>query len=262
MTRYLTAAALALVLSAPAFAQEPAGDWIVTVRGNAKVQPAFPGAKNYGVMGYPSLSFRRATTPQRFTAPDDNISFALYDAGWLKAGPSARFMGARRASEHRILTGIHDVGWTLELGGFVELWPMEKLRGRIDLRQAVNGHKGFVADLGLDYVETAGAWTFSIGPRVSYGDQSFMRSWFGVTPAEAVANGRVTAYTASSGFSSVGTTVGATYTFNPQWQLTAYARYDQLIGPAARSPVVRVLGTEHQATFGLKLAYSFGVKGF
>ena len=262
MTRFLTTAALATLLVSPALAQEPAGDWIVTLRGNAKVQPSYPGAKSYGVMGFPSLSFRRATTPQRFTAPDDNISFALYDGGWLKAGPSARFMGARRAKDHRELTGIHDVNWTLELGGFVELWPMEKIRGRLDLRQAVNGHNGFVADLGLDYVETAGAWTFSIGPRVSYGDQRFMRSWFGVTPAEALANGRVTPFNASSGVSSVGGTVGATYTFNPQWQLTAYARYDHLTGSAARSPVVRILGSESQATFGLKLAYSFGVKGF
>ncbi len=253
--------AILLATTGPLAAQTASpDDWIVTIRANARLQPAYPGAKNFGFTAYPSFSFRRASTKQTFTAPDDQISFALYDNGWLKAGPSGRFISARKAKDHRELTGIHDVDWTLELGAFAEFWPLEKVRARLDLRKAVNGHKGFVADAGVDFVETSGAWTFSVGPRIVYGDQTFAKAWFGVTPAESVANGRVAPYNASSGLNSVGATASVNYTFDSQWQATAYVRHDHLVGAAARSPVVRVLGTDQQTTFGLKIAYSFPVK--
>ncbi len=257
-----TLAALTLGATA-ASAQTPAPDsWIVTVKANGVVGPAYPGSKDFGVIAYPSFSLRRASTPATFSAPDDNISFALFDQGWIKAGPSGRFIGQRKAADHRELTGIHDVDWTLEGGAFLEVWPMQNLRARVDLRHAFNGHNGLVGDLALDFVQPLGAWTVSVGPRASFGDASYARAYYGVTAAEALANGRVTAFNPSGGITSVGVTAAASYTFSPQWTATGYVRYDNLVGSAGRSPIVKTLGTESQFTFGLKLAYSFTTSGF
>lgn len=236
--------------------------WIVTLKGNANVGPAYPGAKSFSFFGYPSLSLRRASTPATFSAPDDNFSLALYDLGWLKVGPSGKIIGERRAGDHRELTGIHDVDWAVEGGAFVEFWPMQQIRGRIDIRHGLHGHYGWVGDIGLDYVQTAGAWTFSVGPRAAFGDSSYTNRYFGVTLGEAIANTRVAPYTPTGGFTSVGATASATYAFSPQWAATGYVRYDQLVGSASRSPIVRTLGTDQQFTFGVKLAYSFATTGF
>ena len=47
------------------FAPEPIQDssgWIVTVKGNLRVGPSYPGSDEFSFIGYPSLSFRRAGT--------------------------------------------------------------------------------------------------------------------------------------------------------------------------------------------------------
>jgi outer membrane protein len=236
--------------------------WIVTVSGNAVALSAYPGASSFSFTGYPSLSFRRASTPPTFSAPDDNISFAIYDNGVVKAGPSAKFVGSRRATDHRELTGLRDVDWTIESGAFVELWPMQKLRTRVDLRYGLHGHGGIVADLGADYVESFRNWILSAGPRASLGNGSFARTYFSVSPSEAIANGRITPYTASGGLTSLGATAALSYIFSPEWRATGYMRYDHLTGGPAKSPIIRVLGTSEQFTYGLKLSYSFSTKGF
>ena len=240
----------------------PSDSWIVTLKANGVIGPAYPGAKSFGAIAYPSLSVRRASTPASFSAPDDKISFALFDQGSIKAGPSARFIGARKAGDHHELTGIHDVDWTMEGGAFLEVWPMQNLRARLDVRRGLHGHQGMVADVGLDFVQPYGAWTFSIGPRASLGDHSYSAAYFGVTPQDAVSNGRATAFNPSGGLTSVGATAAATYQFSPQWATTGYVRYDNLVGQAAKSPIVRVLGKEQQFTLGVKVSYSFSTIGF
>lgn len=236
--------------------------WVVTINGNGVVAPRYPGAKTFGFVGYPSLSFRRASTPKAFTAPDDNISFALYDNGMFRAGPTGKFVNSRRAADSRELAGLRDVDWTIEAGGFVELWPMPKLRTRVDLRRGMHGHQGLVADVGADYVERLDAWTLSAGPRASFGNGAFARTYFSVSPAEAIANGRITPYVATGGITSIGWTTAVSYAFSTEWQATAFAHVDHLTMAATRSPIVRVLGSQQQFTFGLKLSYSFSTVGF
>ena len=256
----IASGASALAQTAPSVqATDP---WVVTISGNAVAAPAYPGAKTFGFLGYPSLSFRRASTEQSFSAPDDNISFTLYDTGPFRAGPSGKFIGSRRAADHHELAGLRDVDWTIEAGGFLEFWPMQKLQTRLDLRHGLHGHEGVAGDLGADYVERFNAWTASIGPRASFGNGMFARTYFSVSSAEAIASGRVAPYVASGGITSLGATAALSYTFSPEWRATGYMRYDHLTGAAGKSPIVRVLGTNEQFTYGLKLSYSFSTQGF
>jgi outer membrane protein len=236
--------------------------WVVTLGGNAVAAPAYPGARSFGFLAYPSLSFRRASSEQSFSAPDDNISFTLYNTGTFRAGPSGKLVGSRRAADHRELAGLRDVDWAIEAGGFVEFWPMQKLRTRLELRHGLRGHEGVVGDLGADYVETFNAWTASIGPRASFGSSTYARAYFSVSPAEAAASGRVAPYGASDGITSVGATAALSYTFSPELRATGYVRHDHLTGAAGKSPIVRVLGMNEQSTYGLKLFYSFSTNGF
>ena len=45
---------------------------------------------------------------------------------------------------------VGDVGFTVEVGGFVEIFPSDNFRIRAELRQGLGGHEGLVGDLGAD----------------------------------------------------------------------------------------------------------------
>lgn len=235
-------------------------DWIVTVRAKALLSPDYPGAKDLGFIAYPALSLRKASTPATFSAPDDNISLALFDRGWLKAGPVGKFIPRRCACDHPELFGIHNVGWGVELGGFVEIWPSDRFRTRFELRQGIGGHGGLVGTITADFVQPFGNWTFSLGPRLNIVSNQFANTYFSVTPWEAAFNGRATPFKASGGFESIGATAAATYQWSPSWATTGFVRYERLVGDAGRSPISGVLGSRNQWTIGGNIAYSFSMK--
>lgn len=231
--------------------------WIVTVKGNLKVGPSYPGADDYSFVGFPSLSFRRAGTPERFSAPDDGLSFSFLEESNVRIGIVGRYQGGRYLEDNHELFGLNKINWAVEPGVFVEYWPVAFLRARAELRHGINGHHGFVADFGLDYVQSFGAFSFSVGPRLALGDTDFTETYFGVTPWEAALNGQVTPYKPSGGITSVGATAGITYKWDEQWATTGYVTYKRLVGDAADSPIVKRFGSENQIGLGLTVSYSF-----
>ncbi len=243
----------------PLFTTLPASPtgWIVTIKGNVKLGPSYPGADDFSVFGYPSLSLRRAGTPERFSAPDDGLSFSFLEESALRIGVVGRFQGGRYLEDDRRLFGLQKIDWAVEPGVFVEYWPVGFLRARAEVRRGFNGHEGFVADLGLDLVQKFGAFTFSAGPRLALGDAEFTRTYFGVTPFEAALNGMVTPYRPSGGITSVGATAGVTYDWSEQWSTTAFVSYKRLVSDAADSPIVKRFGSENQIGLGLTISYSF-----
>jgi outer membrane scaffolding protein for murein synthesis (MipA/OmpV family) len=168
-----------------------------------------------------------------------------------------RFQGGRYLEDDRRLFGLDKINWAVEPGVFVEFWPVEFLRARAEVRRGFNGHDGFVADFGLDYVQRFGAFTASVGPRLSLGDNNFTRTYFGVSPFEAALNGQVTAYRPSGGITSVGALAGLSYDWSKAWSTTAYVSYKRLVGDAADSPIVKRFGSENQIGLGLTVSYSF-----
>lgn len=256
VTVTLAAAMSATTASAQTFSPF-SGEWIVTLKGNVVASPSFPGSKKLRLFGYPSMSFRRAGTPERFSAPDDTISFGVLNFGRFRAGPSFAFVGSRTRSDDARLAGLRKLDWTLEAGLFAEFWPVDVLRARVDVRRGFHGHRGVVADFGLDGVLRSGPWTFSAGPRISFATSRYMQTYFGVTPAESAANGLVPAYRADGGVHSAGAIVAASYRWSPQWAVTVYGKWERLAGSAGKSPIPRRLGSRDQFTFGARLARSF-----
>jgi MipA family protein len=251
--------------TAPAQAADPLFDpapvassnWIVTLKGNLRVGPSYPGADDYSVYGFPSVSFRRAGAPQRFSAPDDGLSFSFLDESAVRIGVVGRFQGGRYYKDDRRLFGLAKIDWTVEPGLFLEYWPVDYLRARAEIRRGFGGHEGFVADLGIDLVQSFGAFSLSVGPRLSLGDSEFTKTYFGVTPIEAAVNGQVTPYSPSGGLTSVGATAGLTYDWSEAWSTTAFVSYKRLVGDAADSPIVKRFGSENQVGLGLTVSYSF-----
>lgn len=248
---------------APPPAAAPAPGWTVSVGVGPEVLPSFPGARTYRVWPTGTLAWRGPNDPPAFAAPDDGFGVALLDLGWIKAGPVGRVLPRRGLSNgNGNFFGLHNIGWTLELGGFVELWASENLRTRLELRQGVNGSRGLEGNVGIDFVERYGPFTFSIGPRLALGNDRFMNAYFSVTPAEALANGIVSPYRAYGGVTSFGGLTSVKYDIAPTWSVTAFGGYNRFVNSAAESPIPNRLGSLNQFSAGALVAYSFNLNWF
>lgn len=252
------AADMPMAAQAPAFTQVDQTLWIVTVTGNLQATPRYPGSGDYTGIGYPSASIRRAGTPARFSAPDDGISFSLYDTANFRIGPTARYVPGRYFGDDRKhLFGLRDARFSIEPGVFVEYYPVDWLRARAEIRHGTIGHHGIVGSVGLDVIQPVGAFQVSLGPRFTFGDEAFAKRYFGVSPVEALVNGRLTAYRPDS-YTTVGALGALTYRFNEQWAATGYVGYNRIVGSSADSPLVRRgFGTPNQFVFGAKVDYAF-----
>ena len=235
--------------------------WIITFGANLAAAPSYLGSSTRTIQLLPDVSFRRTGEKAGFSAPDDGFDYAILDEDWLRAGPVAKFVSARSASGNRELAGLRFVDWTLETGAFVEYWPVGKLRTRAEIRQGFNGHHGIAASLAADWVEQLGSFTFALGPRMNFGTGEFTRTYFSVSQAESIANGRVAPYRAKAGMSSLGAAGSASYAYSPLWTGTVYASYDRLVADAGRSPIARQLGSRDQFTVGTIVSRSFLFKG-
>jgi outer membrane protein len=240
----------------------PAKGWTVTLGASAVYGPDYDGAKGRGFSAMPSFSISRADRASRFSAPDDGMDFALYETERFSIGVVGDYKAGRYTKHDRRLVGLRDVPWSLEGGVFAEIWPVQdRLRARVELRKGLRGHHGVVADFSADWVETAGSFTFALGPRLMLGSASYMRSNYGVTTWESALNGLIPAYRPGGGMKSYGVAGSVEYAWNESWSTTVFARYDRMAGDAARSPLVRQIGDRNQFSLGVSTSYSFDIGG-
>jgi outer membrane protein len=139
----------------------------------------------------------------------------------------------------------------------VEYQLAPSFRFRSEVRRGLGGHDGWIGNVGADFVmRDKDRYLFSIGPRVTVSDRNYHRAYFGVTPQESVATG-LAVYDPDGGVHAVGAAAGLLFGLGPNWGIYSYAKYDRLVGDAARSPVVRQLGSRDQFSGGLALTYTW-----
>jgi outer membrane protein len=254
----------AFTLPAPPFelplVPSVSGSWTATVGIGAEYKPDFEGAKRSMLSPVPIFSIRRAGSPEQFRAPLDGASIALLDFGNLRAGPAAKFKAARNAASFPELNGFGNVNAAVEIGGFVEYFPVDWFRTRVEARQGFGGHNGVVADFSADViVPVLPQLTLSAGPRFTWESTNATAPYFGITAVQAMATG-LPAFNARGGAHSVGAGAQATYRINPQWEVRSYVEYARLLGDAANSPLVVQRGSANQTTVGVGASYSFDFK--
>ncbi|MCC3245250.1 MipA/OmpV family protein [Methylocystis sp. WRRC1] len=253
---WLIGAASATELTPPP--KTDANGWIVTVSVTGAVAPSFPGSGQMRPYPFPSVSFRKVGEPELFSTPDEGFGLALIDLGYLRAGPVANFVFQRGQRDG--LFGLRRIGLTHEVGGFVEVNPLEHVRLRAELRQGVDGHRGFVAALYADAYQSFGRFRVSAGPRLNFGDNIYANAYFSVTPFEALINGRLTPYNATGGFTSAGGMATVRYDFDEWTSVSVFGGGQRLLGGVGGSPIPNLIGSRSQYTAGLSVARSFEVR--
>jgi outer membrane protein len=258
----LTGAVFILSIAAPASAQDEAspGGRTVTLGLGPQIYPLYPGAHDYNIGPLPIFGLRRPGEPIVFGSADDAAGFGLlgYDSV-INFGPAVRFQGKR--DEDDVGAPVGNVGFTVEVGGFVNINPSRNFRIRAELRRGVGGHKAWVGWLGADLIARDDQnYIFSIGPRVRWGNNRYNDTYFGL-PTAIPASGLPAAYNPGGGVTAIGGIANFTHRLGRNWGLQAYAGYDRLVGDAADSPIVRAFGSRDQFSGGGGLWIEFNVGG-
>jgi outer membrane protein len=221
-----------------------------------QLYPSYPGSDSYDVGPYIDFSRTRGDKPFDFEAPDQSFGFSVVDTGTFAFGPAANLEGSRTAED--VGAPLPKVKTTFEVGGFAHVYVSENFRLRGEVRKGLGGHDGWTGVGSADFVMRDGdEWLFSIGPRVTWSDDTYHDSWFGVAPADAVPSG-LPAYNPNGGIQAYGAAASFLTQLSARWGIMTYAKYDRLTGDAADSPIVRVHGSRDQFSGGLALSYTFG----
>jgi outer membrane protein len=257
MKAILLAAAAILAVTSPAAAQDD-NDIRVRVGLGGQLEPKFIGSNDVEFGPLWDIDLARGTNLFPFESPDDSFGIRLFSKGGFTVGPAANIEWKRKESD--VGAPVGKVKTTVEVGGFAEYLPSETIRLRTDLRKGLGGHAGLVGSFGADRIWRDGdRYVFSIGPRVLFSDAKYQRAYFGVDSAAALASG-LPASSPSGGIHAVAAASGLSYQFSPKFGAFGFARYERLVGDAAKSPIVRDLGSRNQLSGGIGLSYTFTVK--
>ena len=259
--KYLLIATIVLMpLSGTASAQDE-GTIRVRVGAGAQFRPKFIGADKSSLAPLVNFKFARGTKEFSFGAPDDSPSIAVVSKNGFSLGPAANIEGRRKPSD--VGAPVDSVSRTFEAGAFAQYLAGDSFRLRAELLKGINGDEGIRGSLGADKIWRDGdKYVFSIGPRVLFGDSRFQRAYFGVSPAASLASG-LPAYRPSGGIYAIAAASGLSYQLGKgPWGLFGYARYERLVGHAAKSPIIREFGSRNQYSGGIGLSYTFNIHAY
>ena len=234
---------------------QDANDIRVRVGAGAQLQPDFIGAKGTDIAPLFHINIAHGTDFFRFTAPDDSPGIDILSSKGFSFGPAVNMQRPRKQSD--VGAPVGSVSRTIDVGAFAQYLLPGSFRIRAEVLKGINGHHGLLGSLGADKIWRDGdRYVFSIGPRVLISDGRFERAYFGVTPDAALASG-LPAYRPKGGIYGVALASGASYALSERWGLFGFGRYERLVGNAARSPIVRDLGSRNQWSAGVGLDYTF-----
>lgn len=233
------------------------GDWYLTVGATGMVAPDFEGARDYMFRASPIISLGKAGPEARFTSRNDNISLALVDEAGLRAGVTGKLLFSRDQDDSPALRGLEPIRWGGEAGGFIEFYPADWMRVRVEARHGIRSHDGIVGDLAVDaFHDVSETVRVSAGPRLSFASKDYFEAYYGVTPAESVASG-LTPFEPESGIRSAGVGGAVTWKVNEKTTTSLFGEYSRLMGSAADSSLVRERGSRDQFTVGVSGTYRF-----
>jgi outer membrane protein len=218
----------------------------------------YPGSRFDSTHGVPvvSISYDRyfiGGVPGGGGAPAGIGAYLVRNEHWavgLDVGGGGR--QPRRASDDPVLRGWGNIPGTVR-GGIFASYNMDWLSAHGSISLA--GHnEGAVASFGFDakYHATP-RLTLSIGPEVTWVNNQYAMTFFGLNAAQSQIAG-IAPYRARSGINSVGGSANASYMLTKQWSIAAHVSYGRLEGDAANSPVTT---DKTQRVYGAFVMYRF-----
>jgi outer membrane protein len=225
--------------------------WQISLGGGALVAPEYPGADSYKASPVPAIDITYRNTI--FLNSRNGLGAYAINNDRYTLGGSLFFRGGRDEDDSDRLRGMGDIDAAAQgrIFGRVAFGPVDL---GATLTKDFGGSDGFTADVTLSS-------NFKIGERirltpggfVSYGDDDFMETWFGVSGDQSSRSG-LARYDAGGSIKSVGAFLRGSYQLTDNWSLASSIRLEYLTGDAADSPIVE---QRVQPSFALTVNYRF-----
>jgi len=226
--------------------------WDLTIGGAAELAPSVPGDSRYRVNPYPFFDLRYRTLA--FASVMEGLGINLLYRKGMRAGVALTYDLGRDAGRDDRLHDLGDVNWAPEIKLFAEyvLFPVVL---RADVRRALGGYDGVVADLGAYApVLALRRLTVLVGPSVTYESSHYQQSYYGISTEQASKTGFPDFTPANNliGNIRVGTTVE--YDLTRHFALEAQVGVERFVGSVTASPLVR---SDYQEIVGTYFTYEF-----
>lgn len=252
----ISLAALAPAALADGTPTGPKPNWTVIVGGGGLYTPDYEGSDDSEFRALPFIRVQYQDWVS-FSVPE-GLKVTAVNEGPFKAGAIAGYRFDRDADDNVALAGWGDVDGALELGAFAEV-KLDSIKLSLEGRQGISGDDtGLIATLSARYETRIAGAIVSVGPKVSWVDDDYAQTYFGITPAQAAASVLgYSPYAADSGIKDYGVGLMVMQPLGGNWSVTALASVSRLTGDAADSPIVAAQGSETQVTAGLFVGYRF-----
>ena len=260
----LNCAALALLtltaVRAAAGGFDFANGWAETdlqVGGFVAVAPKYEGSKEYRVYGFPIVAPSgygiAAQGTVQFRGVDD-LRFRLINYNGFEFGPLVGWRFNRKQSDAERLNGLGDIDGGAVAGAYVAYRAGMFMPYLSYHNQVTGDNTGGLFRFGLESrIDIAPRQSVTATVGASYGDDTYMDTYFSVTPAQSAASlAGLSAYNADAGFKSVFLGLTSDVPLSESWILKLSGRYVRLVGDAASSPIVE---EKNQFYAGLGLTY-------
>jgi MipA family protein len=270
-------ACVAAISSSPAHAQvkKDESPWSISLGlfvtsspeyegGKKRVTGALPDfnlsyrTKDFGTFGVGSKSRGASWT----IIDKEEYSFGIAIGG--DAGRTDKKDGTAFRPGSKRLLGLGEIKSSAEFGVFGHIVAgvpisLQIMKGAGDGKPdskdfSIKGHGGTRAELGVEIPwKITEQITLSFSPSLSWADNKYTQTYFGVTSAQA-ARSNFKEYKAKGGIKSVNLGVGLNYQIDKNWSANAGLSYSQLQGNAAKSPIIE---KKSQPTALIGIGYTF-----
>jgi outer membrane scaffolding protein for murein synthesis (MipA/OmpV family) len=231
----------------------PVPDWRVSLGLGMAVLPVYEGAHAYHATPAPSFDIRYKDIA--FASSGDGLGINILRGKTYRAGIAVGYELGRDEDVSGRLRGLGNVGAAPEVRLFAEGVVLPFVL-TADLRRALGGNEGLIGDIGA-YMPVVGRKDLIVfvGPSVTFADDRYMQSYFGISTAQAAASAaHYPVYHAQAGFKNFGVGASAIYFLTPHWFLDGDLSLERLISSAGTSPIVQ---NRNQFAASMIVGYQF-----
>ncbi len=237
----------------------PSSVYVIELGGYGVFSPTYEGSKSYNLGFKPIIDFHEAGDRVWFSTPDDSFTIDLFETRNFRVGLAGDISLQSRTHNENLDLRLGKTDVVLLGGVFAEYYPIESIRTRVEVLQAVTGYSGMSVNFAADYIwKPTDAWTLSLGPRLQVVDDEYASSLFSTRAAKI--NGVFAKYRAEGGVHSVGAQLTGEYDWTQKISTKFFVKYDELVGDAADSPRVDVRGNASQVSVGVGASYKLSVE--
>lgn len=206
--------------------------WKVTLGGGIASVPRYEGSATNRLRFVPLIEVDNG---HFFAGTSRGIGYNFSDDKNIQYGPRLTLAPYRKQNADTRLNGMGDIGYTGELGGFINArfspWYVTS--------SIAAGSHGARLELGGGYeMQLSSADQLRTGLELNWANNKYMQTYFGVSAAQSAASGGVlNTYNANSGVKDYALKANWIHTYSKEWFSNAGVSFKQLSGSTKNSPL-------------------------